>query len=111
MKQHLLLKSLVIGVITLAWIAGAKAQEILHPEMTVAADGGTYQKPMGTLGQKPDQPWTATTTAAGVNAKPNVGKSITITGEIIDLSCYLQLGKHGEKHTACGKKCLTNGQP
>jgi len=84
---------------------------ILHPEMTVAQDAGTYQKPAGTLGEKPAQDWTATTNAAAVGGKPNPGKAVTVTGEIIDLSCYLQLGKHGEKHVACGKKCLTNGQP
>jgi hypothetical protein len=34
-----------------------------------------------------------------------------VTGEIIDLSCYLQVGKHGGKHRDCGQKCLRNGQP
>jgi hypothetical protein len=84
---------------------------VLHPEMTVAADGGTYDKPMGTLGEKSTDPWTTTTVAAGVDKKPEPGKTMTATGEIIDMSCYLQLGKHGEKHVACGKKCLTAGQP
>lgn len=84
---------------------------VLHPEMTVAADGGTYDKPMGPLGEKSTDPWTATTVAAGVDKKPEPGKTMTATGEIIDMSCYLQLGKHGEKHVACGKKCLTAGQP
>jgi len=27
------------------------------------------------------------------------------------VSCYLQLGKHGEAHIACAQKCATNGQP
>ena len=35
----------------------------------------------------------------------------TRVGEIVDFSCYLQLGKHGEKHRACGQKCVNNGQP
>lgn len=84
---------------------------ILHPEMTVAADAGSYDKPMGTLGEKPAEPWSATTTAAGVNKKPEAGRPVTVTGEIIDISCYLQLGKHGDKHADCGKKCLRSGQP
>jgi hypothetical protein len=29
----------------------------------------------------------------------------------MDISCYLQVGKHGEKHKACGVKCLQTGQP
>jgi hypothetical protein len=88
----------------------AAASGILHPEMKPAADAGTFAKPMGTMGQK-DGTWSQTTTAAGVDGKPEPGKPITVSGEIIDLSCYLQLGKHGEKHVSCGKKCLTNGQP
>jgi len=82
---------------------------ILHPEMTV--ESGTYSKPMATIGSKPDQPWTATSVAAGVNSKPQPGKIITRVGEIVDFSCYLQLGKHGEKHRSCGQKCVQNGQP
>jgi len=111
---------MIVAVLALA--TAVKAQEtkkaettatsgILHPEMNVAKDAGSYQKPAGMIGEKPATDWSATTTAAGVGGKPNPGKSVTVTGEIIDLSCYLQLGKHGEKHLACGKKCLTNGQP
>src|SRR5258708_39307097 len=88
-----------------------KATSVLHPEMTVAADAGSYDKPMGTLGDRATDTWTATTVGAGVDKKPQDGKIMTVTGEIIDMSCYLQLGKHGDKHVACGKKCLTAGQP
>lgn len=91
--------------------SGGSSSGILHPDMKVAADAGSYDKPMGTLGEKSGSTWSSTTMAAGVDGKPLPGKSATVTGEIIDLSCYLQLGKHGEKHVACGKKCLTAGQP
>ena len=37
--------------------------------------------------------------------------SYAMTGEIVDYSCYLQVGKHGGKHRDCGQKCLRNGQP
>ncbi len=90
---------------------GSLGAGILHPEMKVASDAGTYDSPMGKLGEKPDHTWSSTTMVAGVNGKPEMGKAMTRTGEIIDMSCYLQLGKHGEKHVACGKKCLTAGQP
>jgi len=84
---------------------------VLHPEMTVAEGAGTYEKPAGTFGEKPSEPWTATTIGAAVDKKAQPGKIVTVAGEIIDLSCYLQVGKHGEKHKACGTKCLQNGQP
>lgn len=82
---------------------------ILHPEMEVK--NGNYDKPMATIGVKPSEPWTSTTVAAGVNKKPEPGRPITVVGEIIDLSCYMQLGKHGEAHRSCGQKCVQNGQP
>jgi hypothetical protein len=91
--------------------APAKSGAVLHPEMTVAPDAGTFDKPAGTLGDKPAEAWTATTVAAGVDKKPQPGKIVTVTGEIIDLSCYLQLGKHGDKHKTCGTKCLQASQP
>jgi hypothetical protein len=83
----------------------------LHPEMTVAADAGTYDKPAGTIGEKPSDPWSATTVGAAVDKKAQPGKVVTVTGEIMELSCYLQVGKHGEKHKPCGTKCLQAGQP
>jgi len=84
---------------------------VLHPEMTVAADAGSYDKPAGTMGEKASEPWSATTVGAAVDKKAQPGKVVTLTGEIIDLSCYFQVGKHGEKHKACGVKCLQQGQP
>lgn len=89
--------------------AAMRTDGILHPEMTV--EGGSYAQPMGQLGEKPGQDWSQTTVAAAVDAKPEEGDVKTVVGEIVDFSCYLQLGKHGEKHRACGQKCVQNGQP
>jgi hypothetical protein len=82
---------------------------ILHPELKVEV--GTYEKPAAMLGGKPTEAWTNTSVAAGVDSKPQPGKLVTRVGEIVDFSCYLQLGKHGEKHRACGQKCALNSQP
>jgi hypothetical protein len=119
-----LMKSVLCSVAAIAIGASLTAQDppkkaapakssgaVLHPEMTVAPDAGTFDKPAGTLGEKPAEAWTATTVAAGVDKKPQPGKMATVTGEIVDLSCYLQLGKHGDKHKSCGTKCLQAGQP
>lgn len=46
-----------------------------------------------------------------MNGKPQPGRVVTKVGEIVDFSCYLQLGKHGEKHRSCGQKCVQNNQP
>ena len=68
-----------------------------------------------TLGKTESAKWTATTyEAATAEANKEAlqnGKVETVTGEVVDVSCYLQLGKRGEAHVACGTKCLQNGQP
>jgi hypothetical protein len=72
---------------------------------------GTWDKPAATIGVKPD---------AGVDRHIGGGRRGQqaaawqgghVVGEIVDFSCYIQLGKHGEKHRACGQKCVLNGQP
>lgn len=107
-------RMLVISLGLCAAVASLIAQParkipILQPQMTV--EKGTYEAPMGTLGEKPAETWTSTTIGAAVDGKPLAGKVETLTGEVIDFSCYLQLGKHGEKHRGCGQKCVNNGQP
>lgn len=108
----------MIGVLALAVTLTAADEK--KPETKKKAAGGMLQpqmepeggwKTMGTLGTKTEAPWSNTTVAAAVDAKPVPGKETTLTGEIVDLSCYLQLGKHGEKHKSCGQKCLNSGQP
>jgi len=34
-----------------------------------------------------------------------------ITGEVVDITCYASHEAKGEKHVACGQKCLTAGLP
>src|SRR5437016_2630397 len=66
---------------------------VLQPQMN--PEGG-LTKATGKLGEKPAQPWSATTLGAAVDGKANEGAAIkTVTGEIIDFACYLQIGKHG----------------
>jgi hypothetical protein len=92
--------------------AGMKVPPILQPQMTV--ENGSYDKPMAKVGEAvaAGEEWTATTLGASVDGKPNPGaKPMTVVGEILDFSCYLQIGKHGEKHRACAQKCFKAGQP
>lgn len=97
----------LLGVATL--MVAQKKFPILQPQMTV--ETGSYSAPHGKLGTKPAQPWSATTIGAAVDGKANPAKVVTLVGEIVDFSCYLQIGKRGEKHRACGQKCIETGQP
>ena len=59
--------------------------------------------------------WSATTfEAAATDANKKVlaeAKPATLTGEVVDVSCYTQLGKRGEGHKACGTMCVASGSP
>ena len=57
------------------------------------------------------RPWSLETVASSIDGTPLDAKPISAVGEIVDLSCYLQVGKHGDKHRDCGQKCVANGQP
>ncbi len=119
LKNRLLLFALVLGLATGLTAAqdkkaaakkpAAKESGILQPGMTAGA--GTYDAPMGKVGSKTDQPWSTTTIEASVEGKPRDGKVTAVVGEIIDFSCYPQLGKHGDKHRDCAQKCFRNGMP
>lgn len=67
------------------------------------------------LGSKENAKWSPTTiesASAPENRKVlDGGKQVTITGEVVDVSCFLQLGKRGPAHADCGAKCIRAGQP
>jgi hypothetical protein len=42
--------------------------------------------------------------------KPS-GQEVTVTGQVLDMSCYIDHGTMGEKHAACAKKCIASGLP
>ncbi len=109
------LKPLALGALALA-IAGsvslAAGKGILFPDWSPPSKG-TFDAPAGEMGKMStaEQPWSQTTLTSSIMGKPLKGKPTTMVGEIIDYSCYLQVGKHGDKHRDCGQKCARNGQP
>lgn len=38
-------------------------------------------------------------------------EDVTVTGEVLDMACYLDHGAHGEGHAACAQKCIASGLP
>ena len=108
-------KTAVTGILLflVGGLAGAAATKgILFPDFSKPTKG-TYQAPAEDVGKKTaaDEPWSTETVKSAVMGKPVEGKTTSVVGEIIDLSCYLQVGKHGDKHRECGQKCVKNGQP
>ncbi|HEY3965569.1 MAG TPA: hypothetical protein VGM05_13515 [Planctomycetaceae bacterium] len=113
--QQLVRKTATTGALLLVvggLAAAAKGTGILFPTWSPPSKG-TYKEPSGEVGKKAaaDQPWSVTTVSSSIMGKPVEGKTTSVVGEVIDLSCYLQVGKHGDKHRDCGQKCVRNGQP
>ena len=73
------------------------------------------QQPVIVVSSPVEPRWTATTWESA--STPQHRRVLeraevrTITGEVVDVSCFLQLGKRGEAHVSCGQKCVRNGQP
>jgi hypothetical protein len=106
---------IVRSMILVAALAGVAAAQSESPPPKPKAMPMSATPASATLGKTETAKWTATTwEAATAEANKKVlesGKPATITGEIVDVSCYLQLGKRGEAHIDCGRKCIANGQP
>ena len=102
----------VLLLLTGVSFAAVKAKGILFPDWS-GPTKGTYAKPAGEIGKKATKgrPWSVETVASSILGKTLPGKPVSVVGEIIDLSCYLQVGKHGDKHRGCGQKCAALGQP
>lgn len=98
--------------VVIALLGAAQGTGILFPDWSQPTKG-TFKQPSGEIGKKvaADQPWSVTTVASSIMGKPVEGKAVKVVGEVIDMSCYLQVGKHGDKHRDCGQKCVRNGQP
>jgi hypothetical protein len=101
------------AVVAVAVIASKAADKPMKGRM-VQLEKPVASRPV-VIAKRDSARWTATTyEAAASEANKKVlasGKPTTITGEVVDVSCYLQLGKRGEAHIPCGTKCITHGQP
>ena len=42
---------------------------------------------------------------------PDAAVNKTVTGEVVDLMCYIDHSASGEKHAACAAKCIKGGGP
>src|SRR5689334_9085802 len=40
-----------------------------------------------------------------------MAKPTTMTGEVVDMGCYMAHTATGEKHLSCATKCIANGMP
>ena len=49
--------------------------------------------------------------AAPLFAEDAKAETTDIKGEVIDLTCYLDHGAAGEKHSKCATKCIESGLP
>jgi hypothetical protein len=116
MRIRTILPAAAILIAALALAASAnQGTTVSKPAQAKPASQAAAPATAVTLGKAETAKWTATTyEAATAEANKKVlesGKTASVTGEVVDVSCYLQLGKRGEAHIGCGSKCIANGQP
>ncbi|RUL83407.1 hypothetical protein [Tautonia sociabilis] len=101
----------LLVLVSLAF-AAQQGPGILFPDWSEPTKG-TWDNPAAELGKEVtgSRPWSITTYTSAIEGKVLEGKPMTVVGEIVDLSCYLQVGKRGDKHRDCGQKCALQGQP
>ena len=102
----------ILAIASMAF-AAKQGKGILFPEWSDPTSG-TFETPAAELGKEvaESRPWSQTTYTSAIDpSKILEGTPMSAVGEIVDLSCYLQVGKHGDKHRDCGQKCAMNGQP
>jgi hypothetical protein len=44
-------------------------------------------------------------------AEGHAAKPVTMSGELVDMGCYVGHGASGEKHAECASKCIAGGMP
>jgi len=105
------MRSAVLGSLVLAWVLSAGCATL----------GGFFsaqqdvKEPVIIFSSPVEPAWTSTTWESV--STPQHRRILeraqvrTVTGEVVDVSCFLQLGKRGEAHVPCGQKCVRNGQP
>ena len=83
--------------------------------VTLRGDQAASSQPVTVINTPAEAQWTATTREAASTPQYrkvlDQARAVIITGEVVDVSCFLQLGKRGEAHVPCGQKCARNGQP
>ena len=52
-----------------------------------------------------------TRAAAGAAAGTAQGSTVTITGEVLDMACYIAFNLSGPDHADCARTCIKNGLP
>ena len=49
--------------------------------------------------------------AVGFAADKAASADVTLSGELVDMACYVGHGAHGADHAGCAVKCAEMGQP
>jgi len=49
--------------------------------------------------------------AASSSSLPAAGAPVTLSGELVDMACYIGHGASGPDHAKCAAKCALLGQP
>ena len=94
-------------------LAGAlllSAGGVMAQTKTTPAAAG-HAKPTASAAQAAPHGQKMMNAAPAAAGGAETAKPMTVTGEIVELSCYLDHGAKGEGHKACATKCINDGSP
>jgi hypothetical protein len=63
------------------------------------------------VAQEHEHPPTSSSGAASGKEKLDAAATKTVTGEVVDMMCYVDHNATGDKHAACAAKCIKGGGP
>jgi hypothetical protein len=64
---------------------------------------------LGAQGDMDGMDMKADAKGGGMQAAP--GKTVELTGEVLDMDCFMNEGAKGKEHQSCAIMCLNNGAP
>ena len=105
MKKKLALVVSALGIVAAGVIAVAhETQQTAKKEAVAKQEAAAKQE--GAVKQE-----SAATQHDHGAAEHAAGKSMTVTGEVLDLACYMAHEGKGEKHKSCAQACIKGGAP
>ena len=101
------MKTKVALIVSALGIATAGVMAVAHETQQPAKQEAVASQQAATKQES------ATTSAAHHHdeAEHAAGQPLTVTGEVLDLACYMAHEGKGEKHKSCAQACINGGAP
>jgi hypothetical protein len=84
---------------------------VLKAVVTTSFIAALAFSPLALAEEQHEHPPATGSGAASSKDKLDAGATKTVTGEIVDMMCFVDHNASGDKHAACAAKCIKGGGP